>query len=298
MLLPYRIREQIRITALYSMFITDYESGYTFSGETHDFWECVYIMRGEVCVSANERIYNLGEGEIIFHKPLELHKFEVTGSEGAKLFIFSFSCEGEAVDFFKNKVFLLSKRQQNTIDALLDYINEKCGLESDETDIWHYLRPFEKRRAYSQTICVYLYQLFLSLCDDDNMPSDVSDAPDALLFRKAVDYMKRSAELPLSVEQTADYCNVSKTTLKRIFRKFSGLGVHKYFIKLKINAAAQMLKSGKSVSQTAEQLGFGESGYFSYVFKRETGTSPSEFRNKYERGEAVINENDKLDTVI
>ena len=54
--LAYTIKEQIRITDLYSLFEIHYDNGYAFPGETHNFWECLYVMKGEVCVSGNERV--------------------------------------------------------------------------------------------------------------------------------------------------------------------------------------------------------------------------------------------------
>ena len=79
----YPIKEQIQITDMYSLFEAHYEKGYAFPGESHNFWECLYVMDGEVCVSGNERVYNLSQGAIVFHKPLELHKFIVNGREQA-----------------------------------------------------------------------------------------------------------------------------------------------------------------------------------------------------------------------
>ena len=66
--LAYTIREQIRITDMYSLFQAHFHRGYAFPGETHNFWECLYVMNGEACVSGNERVYNLSDGSIIFHK--------------------------------------------------------------------------------------------------------------------------------------------------------------------------------------------------------------------------------------
>ena len=90
----FPINEQIHISDLYSLFQIHYDKDYEFAGETHNFWECLYVMDGEVCVSADERVYNLKSGEIIFHKPLELHKFTVTSNGGVDVLIFSFSAEG------------------------------------------------------------------------------------------------------------------------------------------------------------------------------------------------------------
>ena len=89
--MAYHIEEQIKINSLNSLFEMHYNNGYAFQGETHNFWECVYVISGSICVSADERVYNMNAGEIIFHKPYELHKFYTTGGKNAELFIFSYS---------------------------------------------------------------------------------------------------------------------------------------------------------------------------------------------------------------
>ena len=121
----YPVREQIRITDMYSFFQMHYDHGYEFSGETHNFWECLYVLDGEVCVSADDRVYNMSQGEIIFHSPLELHKFFVNGFNGATLLIFSFSAEGPLTISLRNKVFKLSDIQKGLIETLLHYLQSK-----------------------------------------------------------------------------------------------------------------------------------------------------------------------------
>ena len=86
----YEISEQVKIEKLYSLFKRHFEKGHRFLGEMHDFWEAVYVVDGEVIISADENIHNFKSGDIIFHKPLELHKFNVIGENGATLLIFSF----------------------------------------------------------------------------------------------------------------------------------------------------------------------------------------------------------------
>ena len=85
----YSVKQAVKIERIYSLFEQIYKSDFNFSGESHGFWECVYVESGSICVSADERVHNLSAGEIIFHKPYELHKFFITSNEGAKLFVFS-----------------------------------------------------------------------------------------------------------------------------------------------------------------------------------------------------------------
>lgn len=274
---PFQIYEQIHISGLHSLFKIHYECNFEFAGETHDFWECLYVLEGQLCVSADERIYNMSEGDLIFHKPLEFHKFIVKNSTGATLLIFSFSAEGPLTVWLRNKVFKLSLSQKEIIHSLLEYIQTK----TDPIDIRtfrhdYYLQPFSKFPYYSQIIVNYLCHLFLMLAEKGTL-SSVSSSSDAIIFRNAIHFLNENLERQPTVSEIARHCNISDASLKRIFDKFAGISVHRYFLKLKINVAKKILQEGGQVSFAAEKLGFSSQSYFSKAFKRETGVTPSNF---------------------
>lgn len=269
--------EQIRIEKMYTLFEARYENGYSFHGETHDFWECMYVKSGSVCVSGNERVYHLKQGEIIFHKPLELHKFFVDCDEGCDLLIFSFDMIGEKVEYYKNKVFKLKAEQDRIVQQFLLFLHR--GLSScDEAydSVFYYLNEAEENPVRLQLITLYVAQILLSLCEDYKTLKTL-DCFDAEVFKRAVEFMKENISSQLSIKEIAVYCQVSQTVLKSIFTKYGGMGVHKYFLTLKISAAARALAKGMSVTKAADSYGFKSQAYFSAAFKRETGLSPSEY---------------------
>ena len=274
--LSYSVREQIRITDMYTLFQLHYDSGYAFPGETHNFWECLYVMEGEVCASGNERVYNLSRGSIIFHRPLELHKFIVNSPGGADLLIFSFTAEGPLTAFLEEKVFRLSESQAEIISAMLSFIHRQAEMTPAQ-EAQPFLAPFLTSPTYARMVATYLQQLMLSLAETGSV-SSVSDAPDAVTFRQAISYLNSNIHRQPSVPEIARFCNVSEAGIKRIFDKYAGIGIHKYLLKLKVKAAADLLQKGESVSDVAEKLGFNSQSYFSRAFKRETGLMPSSLR--------------------
>lgn len=271
----YPITEQVRITDMYSMFEVHYDKGYAFSGESHNFWECVYVISGGICVSGDERVYNLSQGVIIFHKPLELHKFYVNDSRGADLLIFSFSAEGSLTACLREKVFEVSAFQREIIVSMLSFVHARTkDAPGVSSPYCRYLEPFGTIPTYSQMLRSYLEQLMLSLAEDGSVFS-VSSAPDAVIFSQAISYLNSNVHRQPSVPEIARFCNISEAGIKRIFDKYAGIGVHKYLLKMKINAALRLLQDGESVSAVAGKLGFSSQSYFSRAFKRETGMMPS-----------------------
>ena len=302
------VKPQIQLPAFYSLFEIHYDRGYEFPGESHNFWECLYVKEGEVCVSGDERVYDLGRGSIIFHKPLELHKFIVTGERGADLFIFSFSAEGPLTGWLSEKVFALTQFQQELLWKLYALARQSAGTGGDTGSggaaraghntgtggaagsgggvrtsgkaggYYRYLEPFDRLPAYSQTVASFLELFMLSLAETGSV-SSVSSDPEAILFSRAVNYLNSNIHRQPSVPETARFCGVSESGLKRLFDKYAGISVHKYLLKLKIKAAVQLLESGQTVSRTAQELGFNTQSYFSRAFKRETGLSPSQVQD-------------------
>lgn len=279
---PYAVKEQLHISAFYSMFQIKCDKTFVFPGETHNFWECVYVENGSICVSADERVYNMHAGEMIFHKPYELHKFYTAGEKNAELFIFSFAAEGGLSNYFCNKVFYLSEKQRRIIEILLDYMQTQADklhlyAENGQTDM--FLLPFGTIPEYAQIVATHIYMLFFSLFNSSES-RPVSNAHDSIIFSEAVNYMnQRICDNP-SVCELAKKVGVSQASLKRVFRKYAGLGVHQYFLKLKLKCATEMLKNGSSVTAAAENLGFSSQGYFTKAFQRETGLLPSALNKK------------------
>ena len=182
--LAYSVREQIRITDMYSLFEVHYENGYAFPGESHNFWECLYVMEGDVCASGDERVYNLPRGSIIFHRPLELHKFIVNGPRGADLLIFSFAAEGPLTSYLAEKVFQLSRAQQDIIAAMLSFIHarmeysKKAMIRISSTSfpsiVFAYVLIFFRYSFAVSTHCISNQPYFSSNYGHSSYPSKLS----------------------------------------------------------------------------------------------------------------------------
>lgn len=274
------IGQAVKVERIYSIFERTYGPDYNFAGETHNFWECLYVQSGLVRVTADSRVYNLGEGDIIFHKPLELHKFVVEGGEKAKVLCFSFSLDGEPSRQVENKVFSLGAYSNTVMQAFLDYLHNEAinrrlaGDDWGDINWWHLLG---EDMSFGQMVASYICQLVLTLSQTDNRIS-ISGAADAELFGKAVDYMKLHIESLPAVTEIAEYLGVSVSGVQRIFDKYAKMGAHKYLISLKMKTATELLGSGVSVCEAARRLGYSSQNYFSAAFKRETGKSPSKIK--------------------
>ena len=74
------LKEEIQIDKIVTIHYFEYMSDYSFTGESHDFWEFLCVDKGEVDIVAGDKPYTLQKGEIIFHKPNEFHSVQANGT--------------------------------------------------------------------------------------------------------------------------------------------------------------------------------------------------------------------------
>ncbi|MFV0375849.1 MAG: AraC family transcriptional regulator [Mangrovibacterium sp.] len=91
--------------------------------------------------------------------------------------------------------------------------------------------------------------------------------------------MRSALEGTVDLEQVADQYNIGYSYFRKMFKNYTGVAPHQYYLELKIMRARELLLStDKSVKEISFELGFQSIHYFSRIFKSKTGTSPSELR--------------------
>lgn len=96
----------------------------------------------------------------------------------------------------------------------------------------------------------------------------------------ALNFIERNLQnVHLSVQQVADYVKLERTYLYRLFKQQTGTSIVEYINRRRISRAEVMLIDMKvSVKDVALSVGFSDPMYFSRVFKRLNGITPTKFR--------------------
>ena len=85
---------------------------------------------------------------------------------------------------------------------------------------------------------------------------------------------------PPMLEELANLCNLSVRQLTRGFRTSRGCSIGDYVAQSRIEAAKRRLATDESVKAIASTLGFASPSHFASAFRRASGETPSDFRNR------------------
>ena len=267
----------VEITSVITLFLRCCQDSFVFSGELHDQWELVYVRKGDATITADDHVYHLSAGSLIFHKPLEFHQI-YADDPGLEIFVASFTMAGESAYRFQGAVFALQPEEIPLVERLIEGCVELNGGAFSDTDEWDCI-PLWHASPLAFYTAVHLLEYILCLLLHRSPVTPVlPKTADSILYQKAVAILEENIYSNMTIQQVADLCNVSATSVKTCFHRHAGCGLHKYFLKIKIRAAIRLIKNGQSISSVSDTLGFNNPNYFSYVFQRETGKCPTDYR--------------------
>lgn len=102
--------------------------------------------------------------------------------------------------------------------------------------------------------------------------------------KKAQEYIEKNFEDKITVDHLADVFAVGRRSLERRFKKATCNTVTEYIQRVKIEAAKKDLETGrKNVNEVMYDVGYCDVKAFRTIFKKITGLSPVEYRNKYNK---------------
>lgn len=266
----YKIENNIEVCDIITAFEVTREKAFTFPGEMHNFWEIVQIVEGEVTITADDRVYNLGENAVIFHKPMEFHNISALNNCMPRLRIISFTAKGDLIKNFENLCTRFNSEQTYQYSQIVNNA-EKWLKECEENS--------DFSPMHSQLIANDLENFLIRFNLSEFEPNKQSVLGSAEAnFQKILRVIHEHFEENLSLEEIAALNNMSVSNMKKIFHKFYNQGIMSYVMGLKIRKAIDLLNTDLTIKQISDRLCFDNQNYFSQVFKKHTGHSPREYK--------------------
>lgn len=103
----------------------------------------------------------------------------------------------------------------------------------------------------------------------------------SLPVANCLDYIYEHLHTRITVSALADHVGLNPSYLSRLFQKEVGTPISKYILEKKLETAENMLiHSDYSLSQIAFTLAFPSQSYFTEVFRKKNGMTPSSYRSQ------------------
>jgi transcriptional regulator GlxA family with amidase domain len=107
-------------------------------------------------------------------------------------------------------------------------------------------------------------------------------------IKKAQDFIENNFQNKITVDQLATMFALSRRNLERRFKKATSNTVIEYIQRVKIEAAKKNLETArKNINEVMYEVGYNDTKAFRTTFKKITGLSPIQYRNKYFRDVAA-----------
>lgn len=143
------------------------------------------------------------------------------------------------------------------------------------------LLEYEQKDAGWQSL---LEALFIRLCvllSRSYCLSENEAHSDILKLAAAIAYIEKHYTDNISVSELAALSGYSERQLTRLFQSTFAVAPNQYITKLRIQKAKQLLNNpAVSIGEAAWNCGYEDQNYFSRVFRRETGTTPTAYRRR------------------
>lgn len=272
--------DDISIRKIYSVHYFEYSPDYKFVGETHPFWEMIYIDKGEALITSDKSDFLLSQGEAYFHRPGEWHN--ITSNKTApSVAIITFECTGEAMRFFEDKRLRVGQKQKELISKIISEYTNCFKTPLNRVFCYSLARRSDPVFGSQQLLKNYIAELlilFIRSSLPDRQYSLISKNNYDTLLNVIVNYMHAHLGETVTMAELEKCSSLNKSTINHLFMQAFETSPIQYFLTLKIDRAKQLLREDNyNVSQISELLGYSAIHYFSRQFKKFTGMSPVEY---------------------
>jgi len=219
------------------------------------YYELTLLLRGNLCYTANGEKVEMNQGDVICLPP-DTIRTRASGGERSDYISFNFTS--------KSKIELPIKMEKAVGNDLLlliaayDEISRKAYLDTLDT----------KAKTVHLLACILLIL--------EDKAKETSYNP---LTLRIMEYLHSNFSQKITLGDIGKVSFFSPNYCENVFKRETGRSIIDYLLEVRMTEAKKLLAEGAaSLSAVSDAVGFDDYNYFSRVFKKRTGYTPSEYR--------------------
>lgn len=233
-----RLQHSIDIDAIITLHYFEYMKNFEFKGESHNFWEFLYVDKGTVAVRADDTWTTLYTGDIIFHQPNEFHAIKSIGKDSPNLVAMSFTSSSQAMSFFVNKSFTLSMEERAMISRIITEGRHTLATPMHIPSVEQVQLKEHAPFGSQQMILLYLEMFLITLIREHQEESGASiqhksspekESAEQERLSEILKYLEYHICEKLTVKDICNEFSMSRSAVQLLFHEQLNCGVIDYF---------------------------------------------------------------------
>lgn len=246
--------------------VKHFAAKYYYNSHAHRSIEVNYVLKGNCLMLINNEEVYLTKGDCLIITPNKQHNFYVNGISGCTLnqLEFDYQNDNPLINDISENLYVKLKHAE----SISQIINNLAMYKSDRIYI-----------SVKKTLCELdidkLLYITKALCDSPQSKNEAYHK----IFNKILFDIRSDVNHIESLESISKRYGYSSRYIRVMFTQFLGSSYIDYVTNLKVQEAKRLLvNSNNSISEIAITLGYNNIQYFSIVFKKCIGITPTIFR--------------------
>lgn len=279
----HKISNLLNVQKIVTIHYQTLGKNYVFPEEKHDFWEINYVDKENAYIGIDGEKIELKQGEIVFIKPNQPH-FVESGNKEPNLFIISFCCRSESMNFFGDKKYTVPENFRYLLQNIMSEAEQTFDLPDFDPHLNELKLKNNPNLGGEQIIKNSLEILLIYMLRNAQKRSSSQEffvskiADSSELEDEIVRILRSKIYGKFTLADLSNELHYGKTRLCTFFKEKTGKSIYQTYLKLKIDEAKKLIRKNKSFADITDLLCFDSISTFAFVFKKHVGMTPSEYR--------------------
>ncbi|MDU2828513.1 MAG: AraC family transcriptional regulator [Clostridium perfringens] len=229
-----------------------------------------YVTKGYGTFKFNGKVYNLKQGDIfILLKGMQV-EYVASIDDPWEYYWIGFS--GSNANEYLNRTSITNSCVANC--------EENSKIPQIILNMCEISKTYNPSRSDDILLLKELYSLLYALIEEFPKPFEYKDKELHKYIQDALNFINSNYMHSITVQEIADYVNLSRSYLYKMFIKNLGISPQRYLINLRMYKATLLLKGTKlPIGEVASSVGYSDSLLFSKTFSKHFSMSPLNYRN-------------------